>query len=117
MSRDDELKTMIDTQEEGNITDKDMGTYVKFSKPYTFEDDVYEGVDLSGLSNLTGRNLNNIEKRFYKLGIASFNPENTVAYAQVVAQEATGLPIEFFQQLPIKEMYKIKSHVINFLYA
>ena len=63
-----------------------MGTYVKFSKPYTFEDDVYEGVDLSGLSNLTGRNLNNIEKRFYKLGIASFNPENTVAYAQVVAQ-------------------------------
>lgn len=95
MSRDDELKTMTDTQEEDNITDKDMGTYVKFSKPYTFEDDVYEGVDLSGLSNLTGRNLNNIEKRFYKLGIASFNPENTVAYAQVVAQEATGLPIEY----------------------
>ena len=31
MSRDDELKTMTDTQEEDNITDKDMGTYVKCS--------------------------------------------------------------------------------------
>ena len=78
---------------------------------------MYDGIDLSSLSNLTVRNLDNIEKNYYKYGLASFNPENTATYAKVVAQEATGLPIEFFDQLPLKEMYKIKSRVVNFLYG
>ncbi len=95
----------------------EAGMYVKFSKPYVFEDDTYEGIDMSDLEKLTADDLTDIEKKFYKLSIASFNPENTATYAKIVAWKATGLPIEFFNQLPIKDMMKIKSRVVNFFYS
>ena len=94
-----------------------LESFVHFSKPYVWEDDTYTGIDLSCLENLTTRDLSDIEKKFYKQGVASFNPENTATYAKIVAQKATGLPIEFFEQLPINEMLKIKSRVVNFFYS
>lgn len=98
------------------VVEEDVEMYVSFSKPYVFEDDTYDGVDMSCLDKLTAQDLGEIEKKFYKLGVPSFNPENTASYAKIVAQKATGLPIEFFDQLPIKEMLKIKSRVVNFFY-
>lgn len=96
--------------------DDEVDMYIKFSKPYVFEDDTYEGLDMSCLENLNMDDLTEIEKKFYKYGIASFNPENTATYAKIVAWKATGLPIEFFDQLPIKDILKIKSRVVNFFY-
>ncbi len=96
--------------------DEEVDMYVKFSKPYVFEDDTYEGLDMSCLENLTTDDLTEIEKKFYKQGVASFNPENTATYAKIVAWKATGLPIEFFNQLPIKDMLKIKGRIVNFFY-
>ena len=52
---------------DGEDTEIDM--YVKFRKPYVFEDDVYEGIDLLCLEDLSTRDMLEIEKRFYKLGI------------------------------------------------
>ncbi|MCM1187648.1 MAG: phage tail assembly protein [Lachnospira sp.] len=103
-------------EESGEEADDEVDMYVKFSKPYVFEDDTYNGLDMSCLENLTTDDLTEIEKKFYKQGIASFNPENTATYAKIVAWKATGLPIEFFNQLPIKDMLKIKSRVVNFFY-
>ena len=100
----------------GEDADDEVDMYVKFSKPYVFEDDTYEGLDMSCLENLNTDDLTEIEKKFYKQGIASFNPENTATYAKIVAWKATGLPIEFFNQLPIKDMMKIKNRVVNFFY-
>jgi len=96
--------------------DDEIDLYVKFKKPYVWEDDTYEGIDLSCLEDLSTTDLSAIEKKYYKLGIASFNPETTAAYAKVTAQKATGLPIEFFDQLPMREMLKIKNRVISFFY-
>ncbi len=105
--------------EEGDSSEEsdDMDMYVKFSKPYVFEDDTYDGLDMSCLENLTTDDLSEIEKKFYKQGIASFNPENTAVYAKIVAWKATGLPIEFFNQLPVRDMMKIKSRIVNFFYS
>lgn len=110
---EDDIKTVSKEQAD----DSEIGTYVKFAQPYIFEDEEYEGLDLSRLREMKAGQINDIERKFYRLGISSVNPENTVAYAFLVAQEATGLPIEFFQQLPIKEAYKIKSRVVNFFYS
>ncbi len=96
--------------------DDEVDMYVKFQKPYVFEDDTYEGIDMSGIENLTADDLTEIEKKFYKQSIPSFNPENTATYAKLAAWKATGLPIEFFNQLPAKDMMKIKSRVVNFFY-
>lgn len=112
-----EAKKAENAAENGeDADDSDIDMYVKFSKPYQFEDETYEGLDMSCLENLNSHDLGDIEKKFYKQGVASFNPENTATYAKIVAQKATELPIEFFEQLPIKDMLKIKSRVVNFFY-
>lgn len=90
--------------------------YIKFNKPYVFEEETYEGIDLSGLEDLTAKDLTDIEKKFFKTGVSSFTPELSSTYARITAQKATGFPIEFFDQLPIKEMTKIKNAVIGFFY-
>lgn len=120
MERPDELGSGAaegDSGEDSERESDDLDMYVKFSKSYVFEDDTYEGLDMSCLENLTTEDLTEIEKKFYKQGIASFNPENTAVYAKIVAWKATGLPIEFFNQLPVRDMLKIKSRVVNFFYS
>lgn len=113
-----EVNAVADTQNsEIDDSEESFDMYVKFSKPYIFEDDTYDGLDMSCLENLTTRDLADIEKKFYRQGITSMTPENTVTYAKIVAQKATGLPIEFFEQLPLREMMKIKSRVVNFFYS
>jgi len=100
----------------GDDADDGADMYVKFSKPYVFEDDTYDGLDMSCLENLTMNDLTAIEKTFYKQGIVSFNPETTITFAKIVAWKATELPIEFFDQLPVKDIMQIKKQVVNFFY-
>ncbi|MCM1307581.1 MAG: phage tail assembly protein [Butyrivibrio sp.] len=112
----DEIRTHEVMDSEAENTEDSVDMYVKFSKPYRFDDDTYDGLDMSCLEALTTRDLADIEKKFYRQGITSMTPENTVTYAKIVAQKASGLPIEFFEQLPLREMMKIKSRVVNFFY-
>ncbi len=113
-----EVNVVSEVKDSGiDDSEESLDMYVKFSKPYTFEDDTYDGLDMSCLENLTTRDLADIEKKFYRQGITSMTPENTVTYAKIVAQKVTGLPIEFFEQLPLREMMKIKSRVVNFFYS
>ena len=51
-----------------------------------------------------------------KTGISSFMPETTTTYAKIVATKATGLPAEFFEDLPGYEIEKIKNVVTGFFY-
>lgn len=89
---------------------------VKFAKPFDFEGQKYDGVDLSGLEDINGRELSALEKAFGKTGIVSTMPETTATYAKLAATKATGLPAEFFDELPGKEVRKIKTAVTRFFY-
>ena len=101
--------TLLPKKEEGELI-------VKFRKPYKFEDDTFTELDLHGLEDLTGRTLTAIEKAFNKTGVSSFVPESTTTYAKIVATKVTGLPAEFFEDLPAAEIQKIKNAVVGFLY-
>lgn len=89
---------------------------VVFHKPYHFEGETFRQVDLSGLEDIKGRQLTMIEKAFGKAGVVSSMPEATSTYAKIAAAAATGLPAEFFEDLPGKEIRKIKSAVTRFFY-
>lgn len=43
-------------------------------------------------------------------------PETTTTYAKIVATKVTGLPAEFFEDLPAYEIEKIKNVVTGFFY-
>jgi len=89
---------------------------ITFGKPYDFEGEIFNGIDLSGLEDIKGRQLTAIEKAFGKAGVVSSMPETTSTYAKIAAAAATGLPAEFFEDLPGKEIRKIKTAVTRFFY-
>lgn len=99
-----------------NEDDDENYLIVKFNKPYDFEGQRYDGVDLSGLEDIKGRELTALEKAFGKAGIVTTMPETTATYAKLAATKATGLPAEFFEDLPGKEVRKIKTAVTRFFY-
>ena len=88
---------------------------VKFSKPYLFEGNTYESVDLSGIEDLTGDDLLEADRAFSASGQFSPIPEMTLAYAFSIAATVTKQPIEFYRALPAKDGLKVKNEVIRFL--
>ena len=95
---------------------EDDDLIVKFRKPFDFEGEIYEKLDLHELEDIRGRDLTAIEKAFNKTGISSFMPETTTTYAKILATKVTGLPAEFFEDLPAYEIEKIKNVVTGFFY-
>ena len=89
---------------------------ITFRKPFNFEGETFLELDLHGLEDLRGRDLTAIEKAFNKTGVSSFVPESTTTYAKIVATKVTGLPAEFFEDLPVGEIEKIKNAVVGFFY-
>ena len=89
---------------------------ITFRKPFDFEGETFRELDLHGLEDLRGRDLTAIEKAFNKTGVSSFVPESTTTYAKIVATKVTGLPAEFFEDLPVGEIEKIKNAVVGFFY-
>ena len=118
----DEIPVAQVSDEESNklipaelVEDEDNFLKITFSKPYNFEGEIFNGIDLSGLEDIKGRQLTAIEKAFGKAGVVSSMPETTSTYAKIAAS-VTGLPAEFFEDLPGKEVRKIKSAVTRFFY-
>lgn len=88
-----------------------------FRKPYEFEGKTYESIDLSGLENLTGKDMIAAQKVLDRTGSFSFIPEMSLQYACILASRATKYPIEFFEGLHPKESMRLKNKVTGFLYG
>lgn len=98
-----------------NTEDNDL--YVKFRKPYLFEDKTYEGIDLSGLEDLSGDDMIAVQRKMERSGHFSTLPELSVEYACLICARATSLPEEFFRGLPLKDSTRLKNKVTSFLYG
>lgn len=90
---------------------------VIFKKPFVFEGDTYESVDLSGLEEISARDMIAVNKTIERGGTVNMLPEMSLEYACLISARVTGKPVEFFQALPPKEALKIKNRVTNFLYG
>lgn len=91
--------------------------YIKFKKPFFWEDETYEGVDLSGLENLSARDMIATQRAMERSGSINVLPEMSLEYACIFAARATGLPQEFFQSLPPREAIRVKNKVTSFFYG
>lgn len=105
-----EIKEEERQQEENQLV-------VVFKKPFEFEGAVYKDVDLSGLENLSARDMIATNKIMERGGTVNVIPEMSLEYACIISSKATGKPVEFFQSLPPKEALKIKNRVTSFLYG
>ena len=94
-----------------NATKETNGHYITFEKPYSFKGEVYTGVDLSAIANMTIMNESEAENRLAREGFVITETSTNYLFACVLASMATGLPEEFFTGLPLKETLKLKNAV------
>ena len=90
---------------------------IKFRKPFIFEDETYKEIDLSGLEDLSARDMIQAQRTMERSGSINVLPEMSLEYACIFASKATKMPVEFFQALPPKEAIKVKNKVTNFFYG
>lgn len=91
--------------------------YVEFKSPFEWEGKKYDGVDLSGIENLSGKQYCEAVKKFNQSGnidvILQQNPE----FACIIANLVTGLPIEFFYEMPARELNAVKNRVSSYFFG
>lgn len=104
-------KEVTKTEEVAIATDAKL--VVKFAKPVQFEGKTFAELDLSEIENLTGAQIAHFETATQERGIIV--PEISLVYAFLAASAATGLPIEFFEALKVKESLKVKRAVSAFM--
>ena len=91
---------------------------VKFSNTYNFEGKEIKEIDLSKLNELSGKDSKQIKKLYKKIADnTSVSPETTDEYAMAAASFITGLPLEFFEQIRLPDLVKIRLRVINFIFS
>ena len=112
-----EQETVVTTADLEAAEEEANKNYVKFKKPFVWEDETYEGVDLSGMEDLSARDMIQAQRIMEKSGSINILPEMSLEYACIFASKATKMPVEFFQALPPKEAVKIKNRVTNFFYG
>lgn len=115
---DTELKPVeTQTESSADTEEPDGGYYITFKKPFVWEDETYTGVDLSGLEDLSARDMIATQRMMERSGSINVLPEMSLEYACIFASKASGLPQEFFQSLPPREAIKIKNRVTSFFYG
>lgn len=97
----------------------ELNMVIKFKKPYTFERKEYTEIDLSGMDDLTGADMIAVNKIMKRTGSGGIDvmPEVSVEYACYFAARATKQPVEFFMNLPPRELMKVKNRVMGFLFG
>ncbi len=101
--------------ETGEPEREDENMVVELSKPYRLNGKDIREVDLGTLADLTGADMLTINRMIRKRGNIDASPEFTLEYAFYAAMQATGLPLEFFHMLSMKDSMKIKTRVNYFL--
>lgn len=91
---------------------------VKLKKPFKFEGQTYTEIDLSGIKNLTGRDMRHAERIFRTMDregeAGAMIKEKTAGYQMAIAHLATGLPLEFFDRLPISAANDVGNKIFVF---
>ena len=91
-----------------------MENTIKLKKPYSFEDEEYTSIDLSGLDGLTMQDAIDAQKEVVGNGedqVILYAPEASQAFLDEVAARASGKPMEFFTGLPLHEAVKVRGTV------
>ena len=118
MAFDDMAAEVAAAEEKEEAVEPEGGSYyVAFRKPYLFEGETYDGIDLSGLEDLTARDMIHTQRTMERAGSVNVLPEMSLEYACYFAAKATGKPVEFFQSLPPREAVKVKNRVTSFFYG
>jgi len=96
--------------------EKNKSPYViPLKTPINFEGKDYDKVDLTCLENIRAADMIAVNRELSNGGNIDLNQEYTLEYAIHIASRASGLPIEFFEQLKPLTAMRVKKCVTSFL--
>lgn len=102
-----------DTEDEDEAVD----TLLVLSKTVKFEGQEYKEIDLSGLNDITTRDLKLARRMMNNSGSSlEFYTERSVEFACYIASIITGKPVTLFDSMPAKDGIALKNMVTHFLY-
>lgn len=101
---------------EKNMTENKDNLIIELKSPVHFEEKSYEKIDLTGLRDIKAADMVEINRRLSRNGNVDSTQEVTLEYALNLANTATGLPLEFFNQLPPYAAMAVRRCVVGFLY-
>jgi hypothetical protein len=87
-----------------------------FKKPYTFEGKEYAELEFD-IEAMSGADYAAAKKQFAKSGNFVAVPNADSEFCACLLSRICKLPLEFFEQMPVKEYCKITQEVSNFLLA
>ena len=106
----------MDKVTEKNMTENKDNLIIELKSPVCFEGKTYEKIDLTGLRDIKAADMVEINRRLSRNGNVDSTQEVTLEYALNLANTATGLPLEFFNQLPPYAAMAVRKCVVGFLY-
>lgn len=90
---------------------------LELTKTYEFEGEKIASLDFSRLKELPAETLIRAGNIMAQAGTAAVVPENNIHFALIVAADATGLPIEFFKKLNLRDAIQVKTRVTRVFYG
>lgn len=99
----------------GEVEESDL--VIKLKNPITFEGKQYNQIDLTKLHDIKAADMINVNRMLARRGNTASTQELTLEYALHMANIVTGLPIEFFEQLPPYAALAIRGRVTGFLFG
>lgn len=95
-----------------------LDNVINFSQTYNFEGEEIDTLDLRKIEDLNAIQMQRADNIYRKItkNVATM-PETTYDYAIAVAHILTEYPVEFFKQINAKDLTKIKTRVVAFLYG
>lgn len=89
----------------------------KLDRPVDYQQIHVEALDLSGIKELDGNDMNVIYDLYSSMGgTGTVMQESTLRFAQIAASRATGFPLELFGKLSAKDTVRLKNRMYRFFY-
>ncbi|WP_313343824.1 phage tail assembly protein [Lacrimispora sp.] len=90
---------------------------LKLKTPVEYQGIKVDQLDLSGMEDLTGRDLNSVYDLYANMGGSGIiMQEATLLFAQLITSKVTGLPLELFYVLRASDSVKLKNRVYRFFF-
>lgn len=90
---------------------------LSLSRTYTFDDQEISTLDLSPVAELTANDLIQAQKILTSRNYVATNANTDLYFCMTLASIATGLPVEFFLALKMRDANAVKNRVASFTVA
>lgn len=98
-------------------TEKKDWLVLELDKPVEYQGMIITQLDMTGIRDMTGRDLNTIYDLYSTQGGGGISlQESTLLFAQVTASRVCGYPLEAIMELKAKDSVYLKNRVYRFFF-